>query len=258
MKGKSKILVHPEKEFIIASLSSGMSVRDLEAKIKEKYRDNKRLWLSSVTIQSFRKKYLKLDGQVLKDIQETGRVQQQVEEEQHRQHQLEQSDAYNKKLHEVVDTKLDVAKKILQLDKIIESRIEYWFNAVASGEETASKGDKELRQFMDRQFVLLGQYKKFVEGLADRTVDYNVNVTVMNDQINMIRDVIRECIVELEPEKGMLLLEKVHSKINGLVYRSNSLPPAVINLEDLQEPLSLESHNDLVAPIIPEPNNDTK
>src|SRR5271157_2048081 len=130
----SKILNHPEKEFIITSLNGGMSVRELEAKLKEKYADNKKLWLSSVTLQAFRKKYLKLDGKVLKDLQETGRAQQQVAEEQHRQQQLAQSDAYNKKLHEIVDTKLDVAKKILQLDKVIDSRIEYWYNAVASGE----------------------------------------------------------------------------------------------------------------------------
>lgn len=259
----NKILGHPDKEFIIESLNGGMSVRELEAKIKEKYKDNKRLHLSSVTLQAFRKKYLKLDGKVLKDIQETGRIHQQVTEEQHRQQQLEQSDAYNKKISEIVDSKLDVSRKILQLDKIIDSRIEYWYNMVATGQEPAAKGDKELRQFMDRQMALLAQYKKFVEGLADKTVDYNVNITVMNDQISMIRDVIRDCISELEPEKGMMLLEKLHSRINGLTYRPNGLPPASINLEDLQEaeiePLALNSHEDSI--IVPTPenqNDDTK
>ena len=129
-----KVLNHPDKEEIITALTEGVSVRELEAKLKEKYANNKKLWLSSVTLQAFRKNYLKLDGKVLKDLQETGRVQKQVVEEQHRQHQLEQSDAYNKKLNEIVDSKLDVARKILLVDKVIESRMEYWYNAVASGE----------------------------------------------------------------------------------------------------------------------------
>ena len=114
--------------------------------------------------------------------------------------------------------------------------MEYWFNAVASGEESASKGDKELRQFMDRQMNLLAQYKKFVEGMADKTIDYNVNITVMNDQITIIRDVIRECIAEMDPEQGMLFMEKLNSRMHALSYRpNNGLIPAQVKLEDLQD-----------------------
>ena len=215
-------------------LNNGESVRNIEAKFKEKYPNNKKLWLSSVTLQKFRKDNLQLEGEVLKDIQEAGRVQQQVLDEQNRQKQLQASDAYKKKLNEIVDSKLDVTRKILELDKIIEHRMEYWFNAVASGEETAAKGDKELRQFMDRQMNLLGQYKKFVEGLADKTVDHNINITVFNDQIVAIRDVIRECIADFEPERAMLFLERLNKKMKNASYRPNELP-APIKLEDLQE-----------------------
>ena len=144
-----KILKHPDKEEIIGMLNDGESVRGIEANLKKKYPNNKSLWLSSVTLQKFRKDKLQLEGRVLKDLQEVGRSQKQQTEEKERQHTLETSNAYNKKLNEIVDSKLDVARKILQLDTVIESRMEYWFNAVSSGEESASKGDKELRQFME-------------------------------------------------------------------------------------------------------------
>jgi len=246
-----KVLKHPDKEEIITLLTNGASVRELEAKFKKKYSNNKRLWLSSVTLQSFRKNYLKLEGNVLKDLQETGRVQQQQIEELDRQKQLQSSDAYNKKLNEIVDSKLDVTRKILQLDKVIENRMEYWFNSVATGKESAAKGDKELRQFMDRQMALLAQYKKFVEGIADKTVDYNVNVTIMNDQITIIRDVIRECIAEMNPEQGMLFMEKLNRRMNDLNYRpNNELLPTSVRLAEIQdiqeiedEPLMIESGN---------------
>ena len=39
---------------------------------------------------------------------------------------------------------------------------------------------------------VLGQYKKLVEGMADKTIDYNVNINVLNDQLNIIRDVIKK------------------------------------------------------------------
>lgn len=225
---------HPDKEEIIEMLNNGESVRGIESKLKEKYPNNKKLWLSSVTLQTFRKNKLQLEGKVLKDIQEVGRVQKQQLEEQERQQQLEASDAYNRKISEIVDSKLDVARKILQLDKVIETRMEYWYNAVASGEAVASKGDKELRQFIDRQMALLGQYKKFVEGLADKTVDYNVNVTVMNDQIDVLRDVIRECIAEFEPDVALRFMEKMKSKMSALSYRPE-LPAPQVDLKELQE-----------------------
>jgi hypothetical protein len=229
-----KIMKHPDKEEIIEMLNNGESVRGIEDNLKKKYPNNKNLWLSSVTLQKFRKDKLQLEGKVLKDIQEAGRVHKQQLEEQDRQQALEASNAYNKKLNEIVDSKLDVARKIMELDTIIETRMEYWFNAVSSGEESASKGDKELRQFMDRQMALLAQYKKFVEGLADKTVDYNINVTVMHEQIGIIRDVIRECIADFEPEQAMLFMEKLNKRLSNTSYSSKELQEPV-KLEDLQE-----------------------
>lgn len=228
-----KILKHIDKEEIISKLTNGESVRAVEAWLKEKYSKNKNLWITAVTLQEFRKKNLQLEGKVLKDIQEVGKAQKQKEEEIEKQHQLQMSDAYKKKINEIVDAKLDVARKILELDTIIEDRMEYWFNAVKSGEESASKGDKELRQFMDRQMNLLAQYKKFVEGLADKTVDYNVSITVVNDQINLIRDVIRECIAELSPEQAMIFMDKLNKRMNELNYRPINVSP--VKLEDIQE-----------------------
>jgi len=225
---------HPDKEEIIEMLNNGESVRGIEAQLKEKYPNNKKLWLSSVTLQTFRKTKLQLEGKVLKDIQEVGRTQKQQLEEQGRQQQLEASDAYRKKISEIADSKLDVARKILQLDAVIETRMEYWYNAVSSGEAVASKGDKELRQFIDRQMALLGQYKKFVEGMADKTVDYNVNVTVMNDQIDVLRDVIRECIAEFEPDVALRFMENLKHKLGALSYRAE-LPAPQVSLEELQE-----------------------
>jgi hypothetical protein len=230
-----KILKHPDKEEIIELLNNGESVRAIEAKFKQKYPNNKNLWLSSVTLQKFRKNNLQLEGKVLKDIQEVGRVQQQQQVEQERQKVLESSDAYKKKINEIADSKLDVARKILELDKIIESRMEYWYNAVATGEEVASRGDKELRQFMDRQMNLLGQYKKFVEGMADKTIDHNVNITVMTDYASAIRDAVRECLVEFEPEVALKFMDKLSRKVKNLPMLAPMVSEQPIKIEDLQD-----------------------
>jgi hypothetical protein len=213
-----KILKHPDKETIIKMLNDGESVRKVAAWTKEKYPTNKALHLSTVTLQKFRKENLQLEGKVLKDIQEAAVVQQRALEEKQREAQLVETSAYQEKINEIADTHLDVAKKILQLDTIIETRMEYWYNAILSGEAASGPADKEIRGYMDRQMALLQQYKKFIEGMADKTIEHNVNVTVMNEQIAMIRDVIRDVISEFNPDLAMIFIEKLNSKLNSLEY----------------------------------------
>jgi len=46
---------HPDKEEVIRMLNDGESVRAVEAWLKEKYPSNKNMWVTSVTLQTFRK-----------------------------------------------------------------------------------------------------------------------------------------------------------------------------------------------------------
>lgn len=225
----SKILRHPDKEEILKRLNDGESIRKTYAWLKEKYPNNKKLWVSTVSLQKFRKDNLQLDGKVLKDIQEAATVHQRALEEQQRTAQLESTNAYQEKINEIADTHLDVARKILQLDTIIETRMEYWFNAIKSGDALPQQADKELRQYMDRQMVLLQQYKKFIEGMADKTIEHNVNITVMNEQITLIRDVIRDTLEEFSPDTAMIFMERLNKKLNNLEYAPEQIEKVGVN-----------------------------
>ena len=58
----SKILKHPEKEEIIRRLNDGESIRKTSAWLQEKYPTNKKLWISTVSLQKFRKDNLQLES----------------------------------------------------------------------------------------------------------------------------------------------------------------------------------------------------
>ena len=214
----SKIFKHPDKDEIIRRLNDGGSIRKTSTWLKEKHPNNKSLHISTVSLQKFRKENLQLDGKVLKDIQEAASTQIRHVDEQQRLAELESTSAYQDKINEIADTHLDVTRKIMQLDKIIDGRMEYWFNAIGEGDATPQQADKELRQYMDRQMALLQQYKKFVEGVADQTIEHNVNVTVINEQIGVIRDIIREVMNELSPDLAMLFIEKLNNKLGDTKY----------------------------------------
>lgn len=225
---------HPDKEEIISKLNDGESVRAVEAWLKEKYPNNKNMWITSVTLQTFRKDKLNLEGKVLKDIQEAKEVEKRKIEETMRQRQLEATNAYQDKINEIANTQLDVHTQIAQLNSVVESRIAYWYNMIASGEELPAKADTELRKYIDQQVSILQQYKKLVEGMADKTIDYNVNVTVFNDQISLIRDAIRDTIAELGTEQAMVFMDKLSRRLNRTSYRPDGKPEQ-IDLKKLQD-----------------------
>lgn len=218
MPRKPKILTHPDKEQIIKWMTEGVPIREIEYRINKKYWNRKELKVSVPTLQNFRKENLKLDKKVIQDIRESKSTETREKLEADRITALQETSAYQDKINAIADTHLDVAKKILQLDSIIESRMEYWYNAIKTGDANPDKADKEMRQYMDRQMLLLQQYKKFVEGMADKTIDYNVNITVLNDQIEMIKNVIKDVLRELDPETSIAFMDKFNKKLNEISY----------------------------------------
>jgi len=229
-----KILKHQDKEEIIRLLTDGESVRDVEKHLKDKYPDDKGKHVSFVTLQSFRKQHLNLEGKVLRDIQEATSIDKQKVELMVQQRQIESSDAYKNKINAIASDHLDVQTQIIQLNAVVENRIEYWYNMIASGEELPAKADNELRKYVDQQINILHQYKKMVEGMADKTVDHNINVTVMNDQIGVIRDVIKETIAELGTEKAMIFMDRLNKRLSQTTYRPENLRTESVDIRELQ------------------------
>ena len=229
----NKVLKHPDREEIIRRLTDGESVRKIVAWLAAKYPTAKHLRLTNPTVQAFRKEHLKLEGKVLQDIQEQRLVTNRVVKEQQRQASLESTNAYQDKINEIADSHLDVAKRILQLDAIIGNRMEYWFNAIGKGDAMPQQADKEMRQYMDRQILLLQQYKKFVEGIADHTVEHTINIKIFNDQIVIFRDVIRVILIELDSDKAIRFMDMINRRLSGIAYEP--IKPAPVDLEALNE-----------------------
>jgi hypothetical protein len=55
-----KILNHPSADLIVRRLRSGVGVRKVEKEIKELYPNDKNKWITSLTLQTFRKEHLKM------------------------------------------------------------------------------------------------------------------------------------------------------------------------------------------------------
>lgn len=212
----NKVLRHPEKEEIISKLLQGESVKQVEAWLKKKHPRTKRLHISWMTLQKFRKEYLNLEGEALNQIKEARQKFTKDSKALERQAIVASSNAYQEKLAEILDDEIDVTRKMLEMEKIISSRIEYYFNSLNSGANL--REERVFIELLTQQRELLRDWKKYVERVADQTVDHNINITVVNEQLTVLKGIVFEVLKELDPALIPVFVEKLNSKMIDTQY----------------------------------------
>jgi hypothetical protein len=212
----NKVLRHPEKEKIISKLSSGESVKEVERWLKKKHPKSTRLQISYMTLQKFRKEYLNLEGEVLDQIKqardEAGRDSKEVE----RRAMVASSDAYQRKLDEIVSNELDVTRKMLEMEKLISSRLEFYYNILNDG--GTLKEEKMFLELLNSQRALMADWKKYVEGVADKTIEHNININMVNEQLTVLKSIVYDVLQDLDPLLIPVFIEKVNSRLGVMNY----------------------------------------
>lgn len=212
----NKVLRHPEKEEIISKLLQGESLKQVEAWLKKKHPRTKRLHITYATLQKFRQNYLNLEGEALSQIKEARQQYAKNSKALEKKAMVMASNAYQEKLAEILEDEIDVTRKMLEMEKIISSRIEYYFNALNSG-----AGLREERVFIElltQQRELLRDWKKYVENHADQTIEHNVNINVVNEQLTVLKGIVFEVLKEMNPAMIPVFVEKLNSKMLDTSY----------------------------------------
>lgn len=213
----SKVLKHPNKSEIIEKLASGVSTREVESWLKEKYPKKKSYHISYMTLQKFRKEELDIKGDVLEDIKYKRQeiVLQQEKEETNRL--INKSKSYRDKIEEIANTELDVTRRILELDHIVETRIEYYYNILQNG--GSFKDDKMFLEYINTMRSLMQDWKKYIEGFTDQRIENNnINITIVNQQVNILKSAILETLEGIDPSHTTLFLDNLSNKLNSVDY----------------------------------------
>lgn len=210
-----KILNHPDREKIIERLLAGESLKDIELWIQKKYPRSKRLHISYMSLQRFRSHHLNLKGQVLEDIKTKKLEEDKKNSELEAQLIIKTSSAYQQKINEIASNELDVTRRLLELDKLISARIESYFNLVQGG-NLNSKSDEVLLQYINTMRALLGDWKKYIEGFADKKVEHNVNINIINEQTKILKESVLDVLREMDPRLIPIFVDKVDYKMKSL------------------------------------------
>jgi chorismate mutase len=220
-----KIMEHPDKNRIVKWLRDGKGVRWVSKTLREMYPDDPDKRLSVPTLQAFRKEHLKLEGDVLEDLKKTKRQQAGEKALQKEHTQVRNLPTYKEKLAEIVDLHIDIKRGLVAMEKLITSRLEDLFDAAARGDITIDK-EKLLQGYFDRYFMMIDKWAKYVDKVADFKVEANINVTVVQDQMAVLRQAVHELVREMDPELALSFLDRLNERMRGLNYKSGTPPTA--------------------------------
>jgi len=220
-----KILNHPDKEDIIKMLLEGDSVKQVEGWLRNKYPRTRRLHISYMTLQKFRGEHLNLRGEMLDDIKNK-RVQVDKEAtEAEARMIIKASSSYQQKIEEIATSELDVAKRLLEMDSLISSRIEYYYNLLQEG--GSLREDKIFIEYINAMKNIMQDWKKYIEGVADKKIEHNININVVNEQARILKETVLDVLQELSPELVPVFVNNLELKMNHL----NGRTPEIIKGE---------------------------
>lgn len=208
-----KVFSHPDKDEIITKLLSGESVRAIEAWLKKKYPYGKRNHVSYLTLQKFRSKYLKIEADVLKDLQRERQALRTRRHEDIRIEEIKATDSYQASLSNYVQESLidyngtikDLLERcsrgIERLEALDEHKGSHLNHAAIAGYLTQIKGLVEMHHKMVEK-----QEKKAGDQVEK---DYGV----LKKQLEILKQVIREIFQETAPELQPIFIAKVKERM---------------------------------------------
>lgn len=215
---ENKVTRHPDKEEIIKKLINGESVKSVESWLKKKYPRSPRNHISYMSLQKFRSESLNIKGDILDDIKNRKKSDELISENAEIKAAVMNSSEYQKKISEIVSNEMDVQRKLLEMEKLISSRLEFYFNVVANGGNI--KQDRIFLEYLNSMRSIMQDWKKYVEGFADKKIEHNLNVKIIDDQIKIMQEAIIETLKEMDPEFTLIFMEKLNLKVRSLQHDS--------------------------------------
>ena len=175
-----------------------------------------------MTLQKFRSENLNIKGDVLEDIKNKKSEIDKKHLELETKMIVQSSNSYQKKIDEIASSELDVTRRLLEMDKLVNSRIEYYFNLLETG--GSIREDRIFLEYVNTMKSLMQDWKKYIEGVADKKIEHNININVVNEHAKILKETILEILREMDPRLIPVFVDKLSHRMKQLDVYQDSNP----------------------------------
>lgn len=218
----TKIMQHRDRDLILRWIHDGLTSQQIQEALEKKYpgKENKGMHIGYKTINAFKEEYM-VSGQLSATLIQQKSVPKWSREKVAAKEALEKSSAYKAALKEIITEELDIRRELVQLMRLGQKRLAFFFDELSDAKEMDRENEKILLEHMKFILSTLERYDKQVNGHKE-TADININVNIVKDQAGAIREAIRETLADVDPNLAIEFMERVSLKLNELDYRDET------------------------------------
>lgn len=228
-----KILNHPEKDEIVSKLALGLSSKEVNQWLRDKYAEQKSMVISEKSLDEFKEEFLDCYQQIQNDARALQTSTISVAEE--ASALVQNNSAYRNKLQEYVNKEIDIKTIVKNMVVGIEARAQQVFDQIQEDPSNFKK-DYVLINWFNALTNVLEKYDAILNGPADKIVQQNnINIQVIDQYSSIFQNVIREVLSRLDYETSMLFIDILNAELTKLKAPTIESLPVDLRLEEAKK-----------------------
>ncbi len=232
------VLKHPCFEEINARLLKGESVQHVSGWLRKKFKNDKRKWISKMTLQAYRQNHLNLTGELLAEIKKE-RQEVLLQEKRGQQHEIvKASKEYQLAKRKLANDVLDTRSEILRIHDNIWEQIDVLKEA--GDTRKLHLVSATVKDLLSEARQLMMDYNKLLDNQEKNTqTSVSINIGSVQDYQKQLKETLLETFREVAPELLPSFLDRLREKLQG-----NEPAEQIQSIEGQVGPVSIQITQD--------------
>lgn len=218
----SRIIQHPDKDEIIAKLLANVSNSDIAEWLSAKYDPiaEKKFILSEKSISIFQKEYLDFYT-IMKDDLIKSKANLTAPEQ--LQQEIQGTAGYHRALEKYAGTEVDVKSMLKKMVVNVEVRVSQMFDMIQEDPQN-TKPDRTLIEWFNTMMNIIEKYDAVLNGAPEQiNIQNNINIQVVDDRINMVYNIIKEILSNLDYDTSLLFIDRFNEEMKKIESKPESI-----------------------------------
>jgi hypothetical protein len=207
----SKLTAHPDKDEIISKVITGVPPKTIADWLKLKYPDKEQA-------------HLRLSVPLLKEFVDNGALDMAAQFQtdlngvaagKEISASIKNNKTYQERLVEIADKEIDIKKLVTETTHMIKARAEQVFDKIQENPQNM-KPDYVLIKWFELLLTAIEKCDKAINERPDQVIQHNITMQVVESNIAIFQEAIRETAAEIDPEMAFIFIDKLSAKMKAL------------------------------------------
>jgi len=213
-----KILEHPDKDEIISKLIIGISAKDINEWLVNKYTNvgEVKFVIAEKSLKSFQENYLDIYKMIQEDLVKTKSALA-LNTTDELKLAVQDNPTYKNTLLKLANNELDIKTMLVNMIVAIETRAGQIFDSIQEDPRNInSRSDRVLIEWLDLLGTNIERFNKVILGAPDQVVQHNITVQHIDQHVAVFYDAIKKTLSKMDIETSLYFMEVFNEEMSRL------------------------------------------